>query len=264
MSQQTDHQAAAEELLLLQKKQAALMADQLAGLRLQQKVRPASPWDAQGIRFEHCVVPALYLTGDSLDYFVLADGRILFYLADVSGSGTAAALISMLLKSIVQEFAFAVPASKSPMTPASLLTYINRSLLGYGSDRHVTLICAIIDTSDSSMLWSVAGHLPSPVLYSGGQAVFLAGKGQPAGLFEQAQYHDEHMTLPNAFSLSLFSDGIFDVLPEDGLVKSEAALPSLVSAAAGNYTELVKRLGLANCRNMPDDIATLVLSRNLA
>ena len=264
MSQQTDHQAAAKALLLLQEKQAALMADQLAGLRLQEKVRPATPWTAQGIRFEHCIVPALYLTGDSLDYFILADGRIFFYLADVSGSGTAAALISILMKSIIQEFVFSAATATASITPASLLMHINQRLLSYGSGRHVTLICAIIDSSDNSLCWSVGGHLPSPILYSDGQAVFLAGKGQPVGLFEQAQYHNEHMILPNAFSLSLFSDGIFDVLPEDGLVKSEAALPSLVSAAAGNYTELVKRLGLANCHNMPDDIATLVLSRNLA
>ena len=264
MSQHTDDQTAAEELLLLQEKHALLMADQLAGLQLQQQVRPTTPWDAQGIRFEHCVVPALYLTGDSLDYFVLPDGRILLYLADVSGSGTAAALISMLLKSIVQEFAFAASKSNSLITPASLLTYINQRLLSYGSDRHVTLICAIIDSNENTLLWSVAGHLPSPVLYSEGQAVFLSGKGQPVGLFEQVQYRDEQITLPNAFSLSFFSDGIFDVLPEHSLVDSEAALPSLVSSVSGDYTELVKRLGLANCRNMPDDIATLVLSRNLA
>ena len=183
MSQHTDDQTAAEELLLLQEKHALLMADQLAGLQLQQQVRPTTPWDAQGIRFEHCVVPALYLTGDSLDYFVLPDGRILLYLADVSGSGTAAALISMLLKSIVQEFAFAASKSNSLITPASLLTYINQRLLSYGSDRHVTLICAIIDSNENTLLWSVAGHLPSPVLYSEGQAVFLSGKRQPVGLF---------------------------------------------------------------------------------
>ena len=215
-SQQSSQQTASEELLILHKQRALLIDDQLAGQYLQKQIRPVTPWDAQGIKFEHCVVPALYLTGDSLDYFVLPDGRILLYLADVSGSGTAAALISMLLKSIVQEFIIVNAAAPTDLaiTPAAVLAYLNQRLLSYGSDRHVTLICAIVDTRENILHWSVAGHLPSPILYSAGQAEVLSGRGQPVGLFEQAKYSDEQMPLPHAFSLSFFSDGIFDVLPE--------------------------------------------------
>lgn len=265
-SQPASQQTASEELLILQKQRALLIDDQLAGQYLQQQIRPVTPWDAQGIKFEHCVVPALYLTGDSLDYFELPDGRILLYLADVSGSGTAAALISMLLKSIVQECIIVndTAVTDSSITPASVLAYLNQRLLSYGSDRHVTLICAIIDTCKNVLHWSIAGHLPSPVLYSEGQAVFLSGEGQPVGLFEHAKYSDEQIPLPCAFSLSFFSDGIFDALPGESLVSSEAALPGLMNTAHGDYAEAVKLLGLANCSNMPDDIAMLVLSRNLA
>ncbi len=102
------------------------------------------------------------------------------------------------------------------------------------------------------------------MLYSDGHATFLEGTGQPVGLFEHAIFNDLQMQLPDAFSLSFFSDGIFDVLPEDSLVGSESALPTLISAAQGSYAETVQQLGLANCSNMPDDIAMLVLSRNLA
>ncbi len=264
--QHSSLEAASAELLVLQKQRALLIEDQVAGQLLQQQIRPATPWQAQGIVFEHYIVPALYLTGDSLDYFVLPDGRLFLYLADVSGSGTAAALISMLLKSIVQEYVFGHPASNvdTDITPAALLTYLNQRLLSYGSDRHITLICMIVDTTRAVLQWSVAGHLPSPILYTAGRAVFLRGKGQPVGLFEQAIFNDEQMPLPEAFSLSLFSDGIFDVLPEKHLITSEAALPKLIRAAQGDYGATLERLGLANCSNMPDDIAMLVLSRNLA
>ncbi len=59
---------ASEELLFLQKQHTLLLEDQRAGQQLQQLIRPSTPWETQGITFEHCVVPALYLTGDSLDY----------------------------------------------------------------------------------------------------------------------------------------------------------------------------------------------------
>lgn len=257
---------ASEELHLLQKQHALLLEDQRAGQQLQQQIRPKTPWEAQGIKFEHCVVPSLYLTGDSLDYFVLPDGRLLLYLADVSGHGTASALISMLVKNTVREFIFGAHAARTDatLTPSSVLAYLNRRLLTYDSDRHVTLICAIVDTTQTLLHWCVAGHLPSPVLYSDGCATFLRGKGQPVGLFEHSVYSDEQMPLPQAFSLSLFSDGVLEVLPEKYLITREAALPKLISAAQGDYTQIVERLGLANCSNMPDDIAMLVLSRNLA
>ncbi|MDY0248731.1 MAG: PP2C family protein-serine/threonine phosphatase [Pseudomonas sp.] len=250
----------------MQKQHTLLLDDQRAGLQLQQQIRPKTPWEAQCIKFEHCVIPALYLTGDSLDYFVLPDGRLFLYLADVSGHGTASALISMLVKNTVREFIFGAHATHSDttLTPATVLAYLNQRLLTYDSGRHVTLICAIVDTVQNLLHWCVAGHLPSPVLFSDGRATFLRGKGQPVGLFEHATYSDEQMVLPQAFSLTLFSDGILEVLPEKYLITREAALPKLISAAQGKYTQIVQRLGLDNCSNMPDDIAMLVLSRNLA
>ncbi len=59
-SQQSSHEITAEELILLRKQQVLLIDDQLAGHKLQQQIRPKTPWQAQGISFEHCVVPALY------------------------------------------------------------------------------------------------------------------------------------------------------------------------------------------------------------
>lgn len=259
--QYNSQETASNTRLVLQKQHAALIEDQLTGKLLQQQARPITPWHMHDITFEHCVIPALYLSGDSLDYFELSDGRALFYLADVSGSGTAPALTSMLLKSIVQEFIF---MTDTLVTPASVLTYLNQRLLTYNTDRHVTLVCGIVDTLHNQLHWSVAGHLPPPILYSEGRAGFLRGKGQPVGLFEHAIFNDEQMPLPDAFSLSLFSDGILDALPEKYLLTREAALPQLIETTQGDYTKAFKSLGLANCSNMPDDIAMLVLSRNLA
>lgn len=266
INQGQGHDTALQKLQALQKEHAAVLEDQLTGQLLQQQLRPSSPWQTQGVTFEHYVLPALYLTGDALDYFTLPDGRLFLYLADVSGSGTAAALISVLLKSIVQDFIFTADVEKpvTPFTPAQLLAHLNQRLLGYKVDRHVTLVCAILDTEQELLQWSMAGHLPSPILYSNGQATFLSGKGLPVGLFAHATYDNEQMALPATFSLSLLSDGVFDVLPQDSLVGSESALPALVNAAQGEFAQIVQRLGLANCSNMPDDIALLVLSRNFA
>lgn len=83
------------------------------------------------------------------------------------------------------------------------------------------------------------------------------------GLFDEATYQDLVVELPPQFSLSLMSDGILDLLPGDTLKDKETALPEIVRAAGGSLDGLRQRFGLATLGEMPDDIALLVLSRNL-
>ena len=54
------------------------------------------------------------------------------------------------------------------------------------------------------------------------------------------------------------------MLPGATLKEKEASLPEQVAAAGGTLDGLRQVFGLANLAEMPDDIALLVLSRNLA
>ena len=76
------------------------------------------------------------------------------------------------------------------------------------------------------------------------------------------QYHV--ISLSQSFSLTLLSDGILDLLPGDTLKEKETLLPQLVCTAGGTLEGLRRVLGLAKLGDMPDDIALLVMSRNLA
>ena len=106
--------------------------------------------------------------------------------------------------------------------------------------------------------------MPLPVMYSNGDAQYLQGRGLPVGLFDEAEYSDHEIELPQSFSLTLLSDGILDLLPGDTLQEKETQLPQLVSSAGGSLEGLSTALGLANLADMPDDIALMVLCRNLA
>jgi serine phosphatase RsbU (regulator of sigma subunit) len=148
--------------------------------------------------------------------------------------------------------------------PSEVLGHINRGLINCKLGKHVTMLGGVIDLEHNRLTYSIGGHLPLPVLYSEGQARYLQGRGLPVGLFVEADYQDRQMELPQSFSLTLLSDGILDLLPGDTLKEKEALLPELVSNAGGTLDGLRKAFGLANLGEMPDDIALLVLSRNLA
>ncbi|WP_339463803.1 two-component system response regulator RssB [Pseudomonas sp. EA_105y_Pfl2_R69] len=243
-----------------------LQEDQNAGRQVQMNMLPVTPWQADGLNFAHQIIPSLYLSGDFVDYFRVDDSRIAFYLADVSGHGASSAFITVLLKFMTTRLLYeSRRAGGLPdFKPSEVLGHINRGLINCKLGKHVTMLGGVIDLEHNRLTYSIGGHLPLPVLYSEGQAQYLQGRGLPVGLFVEADYQDRQMELPQSFSLTLLSDGILDLLPGDTLKEKEALLPELVSNAGGTLDGLRKAFGLANLGEMPDDIALLVLSRNLA
>ncbi len=243
-----------------------LQEDQNAGRQVQMNMLPVTPWSIEGLEFSHRIIPSLYLSGDFVDYFRVDERRVAFYLADVSGHGASSAFVTVLLKFMTTRLLYesrrngTLPEFKS----SEVLAHINRGLINTKLGKHVTMLGGVIDLEKNSLTYSIGGHLPLPVLFVEGQASYLEGRGLPVGLFDDATYDDRVMELPPSFSLSLFSDGILDVLPGATLKEKEASLPEQVAAAGGTLDGLRQVFGLANLAEMPDDIALLVLSRNLA
>jgi sigma-B regulation protein RsbU (phosphoserine phosphatase) len=250
----------------LQASLSLLEEDQKAGRQVQISMLPETPWLIDGLHFAHQIIPSLYLSGDFVDYFRLDEHRFAFYLADVSGHGASSAFVTVLLKFMTTRLLY--ESRRGDMLPlfkpSEVLEHINRSLLNCNLGKHVTMIGGIVDTQTSTLTYSIGGHLPLPLLFSQGQAQYLPGRGFPVGLFAQASYQDHEVQLPDSFSLTLLSDGVFDLLPGDTLKEKEARLPQLLSEAGGTLDGLRKAFGLSSLPEMPDDIALLVMSRNLA
>jgi phosphoserine phosphatase RsbU/P len=243
-----------------------LQEDQNAGRQVQMNMLPVTPWQVDSLTFAHQIIPSLYLSGDFVDYFRVDERRIAFYLADVSGHGASSAFVTVLLKFMTTRLLYEsrrgglLPEFK----PSEVLGHINRGLINCKLGKHVTMLGGVIDEQSGQLTYSIGGHLPLPVLFEKGEARYLEGRGLPVGLFEEAEYADHVLPLPESFSLTLLSDGILDLLPGETLKDKELALPQLVSQAGGSLDGLRQVLGLANLGEMPDDIALLVLSRNLA
>lgn len=244
-----------------------LQEDQNAGRQVQMNMLPVTPWSIEGLEFSHRIIPSLYLSGDFVDYFRVDERRVAaFYLADVSGHGASSAFVTVLLKFMTTRLLYESRRNGTlpEFKPSEVLAHINRGLINTKLGKHVTMLGGVIDLEKNCLTYSIGGHLPLPVLFVDGQASYLEGRGLPVGLFDDASYDDRVMELPPSFSLSLFSDGILDVLPGATLKEKEASLPEQVAAAGGTLDGLRQVFGLANLAEMPDDIALLVLSRNLA
>lgn len=242
--------------------------DQQAGRHVQMKILPESPYKVGNYTFSHAILPSLYLSGDFVDYCTITQsGRedVVFLLGDVSGHGSASAFVTVMLKNLVahmrSEFGKGISARLA--SPVDVLHSINRELLDSKVDKHVTMIVGVINTRDNSLCYSIAGHLPLPLLTCNGETHYLQGTGMPVGLFEDANYQQQTISLPDKFSLFLYSDGILELLKAKSIQEKEQQLLKFCHFDGVGVTaqDAVERFRIAKIEELPDDVALLRVSK---
>ncbi len=240
-----------------------LEQDQQAGRQVQLKMLPATPLVIGDYVLSHTVIPSLYLSGDFTDYFTVGENCVTFFMADVSGHGSSSAFATVLLKNLFARKRSDLLRRDDPtvLSPVAMLKSANRELLDLSVGKFATMVVGLLDMEQNVLRYSVAGHLPQPVLVSHEGAHYLGGEGSAVGLMEEVHYEEHRVDLPDSFMLALFSDGILEILPPKNLIEKEKYFLDVFEQAAESPQELVTRLGLDKVETAPDDIAALFISK---
>jgi serine phosphatase RsbU (regulator of sigma subunit) len=245
----------------------SLEQDQQAGHFVQQSMQPVSPFSARDYTCAHKLIPSLFLSGDCVDYVFLEKRYYAFYLADVSGHGSAAAFVTIWLKNLVAQLVrmrkLLFDFNAMHTTLQQLVTMLNDEMMQVHLNNHLTMIVGILDTVTHELFYIVAGHLPLPVLVTSDGARYLEGKGKPIGLFDDNQWEVNHQLLPDGSSLVLLSDGVLELVDGKNLLEKEESLIQLLSGTDGSIDSISRSLKLLDMSNAPDDIALLSISRGV-
>jgi len=186
----------------IEREQKNRMASELEeARRMQASFFPSSRPTIDGFEVDGICVPCNEVGGDWFDYIPLSGGRLAVVLADVSGKGMGAALLMSSARSIVRFFA------ERGASPGQILSEINRLLLrDFPKPHFVTMIYAVLNPEDRSVVFSNAGH-PWP-LYVNTSAEFLESEsGFPLGLMDST-FSETRVVMPPGSRLLLYSDGI--------------------------------------------------------
>lgn len=240
-----------------------LKKDQQAGRHIQLKMLPETPKVIGNYRFHQYILPSLYLSGDFIDYFIVGDRYAVFFVADVSGHGASSAFVTVMLKNLFarKRSDFHHRHNSAILSPAHMLDKANRELLGMEIDKHVTMCVGVIDLQSDELCYSIAGHLPAPILSVDGTARYLDGHDLPVGLFPDVTYSEHRMVLPPKAVLTLFSDGILEVLTPKGVIAKEQFLLEALEDGPETADDVINTFQLDSIEEAPDDIAVLVVSR---
>jgi sigma-B regulation protein RsbU (phosphoserine phosphatase) len=169
---------------------------------IQQALLPKASPSIPGFTVSGLSIPVGAVGGDWYDFIPMDKGRWGLVLADVSGKGTAAALLMSATRGILRSLAGAA------CTPGEVLTKLNRLLVeDFPAGRFVTMVYGVLDPVNRTLTFANAGHLP-PLLISGTSSRFLdVERGIPLGL-GRGDFSEVEVKLPLGSRLLFYSDGI--------------------------------------------------------
>jgi serine phosphatase RsbU (regulator of sigma subunit) len=176
---------------------------------IQQALLPPPEWSAGYFEAIGRSVPCRAIGGDFFEYLTMADGSAGFVVADVSGKGAPAALLTAVTQGVLATQTFFEGG------PAAALARVNQVLIRRATgSRFVTAFFAAL-SPDGRLTCCNAGHNP-PILVSGSTVRRLETGGLICGLFEKATYEEETVQLQPGDVLLIFSDGISEALNAAG------------------------------------------------
>ncbi|HSY91611.1 MAG TPA: GAF domain-containing SpoIIE family protein phosphatase [Candidatus Binatus sp.] len=147
-------------------------------------------------------VPARAVGGDWYDFIPFPDGRWGLVLADVSGKGTAAALLMSATRGVMRSLAEAC------RTPGEVLTRLNQVLVDdFPAGKFVTMVYAVLDPATRTVIFANAGHLRPLFIDADGEHFLDTERGLPLGL-GCGDYSETQVSLSEGSKLIFYSDGI--------------------------------------------------------
>jgi phosphoserine phosphatase RsbU/P len=223
---------------------------------IQQALLPKSSPFIPGFAVSGLSIPAGAIGGDWYDFIDLHDGRWGLVLADVSGKGTAAALLMSATRAMLRSLA------ENSCTPSEVLTKLNKLLVeDFPSGRFVTMVYAVLDPARGTLTYANAGHLP-PLLVDGAGAKFLqTDMGLPLGI-RHGSFSETTVELPEQFRIALYSDGITEATGPDDEEYGPARLAAHVQrpdVCPETLLEDVRKF--ANGAGLRDDATVIMLRR---
>src|SRR6266481_3416529 len=132
----------------------------LAAARLtQQSLIPQKPLALPGWEVATCYRPVIQVGGDIYGWLRMKDGRILFWIADGTGHGAAAALLTTLAKLLFHH------GNVEQDTPVTMMEAVNHDFRSiFGSRSFMTAMCVALDPATGSASVVGAGHPPLLVM----------------------------------------------------------------------------------------------------
>ncbi|HEY3579278.1 MAG TPA: SpoIIE family protein phosphatase [Pyrinomonadaceae bacterium] len=229
---------------------------------IQQRFQPTAPPHVEGYELQGISFPCYEIGGDYYDFIEREDGRLVIALGDVSGKGTAAALLMSSLHAAVHA------QSASHDSLSATISAVNRYLAdNIPANRFVTLFYAELDPVTGALSFLNAGHNPPLIVHSAGTVEQLASGGLPLGIKPDAEYREGRTQLQPGDVLVIYSDGVTEAVSptgeEFGATRLYEVVARNVNASAAGIRDRIESslTKFSQGTSAADDITLVIVKR---
>lgn len=207
--------------------------------------------------------PVIQVGGDMYDWMRLEGGRWLFWIADVTGHGASAALLTALSKLVFRH------AAEETDLPCEILKVANTEFHSVLRGKSfMTAGCLVLSADSGEIRFAGAGHPPLLIIRASGEVETIYSDGPPLGVLPVLNCGELSAVLEPGDTALLYTDGIYSgrksggerFTPEDLL---EFIPKSSVDGANGYLATVLETAKSKMSECLPDDDVAIIALRRL-
>jgi serine phosphatase RsbU (regulator of sigma subunit) len=228
----------------------------------QQSLIPQKPPVLPGWEIAACYRPVIQVGGDIYGWLRMADGRTLFWIADATGHGASAALLTTLAKLLFHH------GTGENNEPAKIMEAVNNDFRSiFGARSFMTAMCVALEPATGRASVVGAGHPPLLVARTEGRTESIPSSAPPLGLLERSEFIETSVDLEPGDAFFLYTDGIYGSAHEENPRLSSSRLAEMLQPPGENAQALLDRvIDQAaihdNGKVPPDDVAAIAVRRS--
>ena len=216
---------------------------------IQQRLLPAGKW-AGGKKYSYMYIPCRDIGGDPPDVYE-QDGCAFGVIADVSGKGISAGMLSAFVKAAYD---------KNAATPSLAIKSLSAKFRELNLDERNYVTVAAVKIDAETVTYSMAGHNVPLLLKSGGGITRVTLNSPPvSNWFDNPAYFDDTLPYKKGDILVLLTDGVTECKNERGEMFGVDKVVRTLSTArtADDFIRSLENNLRSFCNDLNDDITAI-------
>ncbi|MDX1961127.1 MAG: ammonium transporter [Leptospiraceae bacterium] len=188
---------------LLNRNLLTIQNDLFTAKKIQTAIISEKVHNIQGLTISSRYIPLTEVGGDFFDISEIRTGVTRIFLADSTGHGVQAALITMAIKTLYESF------KRGTYSVTEVLFYLNNEFYEYFSNLNQFLTCIIldIDLQKNIITYASAGH-PVQFLLNGNEIIPLEKTGRLLGVTQNTGHGYKKISIKEKMKIFLYTDGL--------------------------------------------------------
>jgi sigma-B regulation protein RsbU (phosphoserine phosphatase) len=216
----------------------------------------------KGWQMETVYTPLIQVGGDVYGWRQLDHGACLFWLADATGHGIAAALFTTLVALLFNH------ASTESRTAREILRRVNAEFYSVLQGRSFMTACCAIIEGDGRLCYAGAGHPPLLIRRCDGLVEALPSRTTMIGIKPTMEADETATTLSPGDVALLYTDGLYSLKSKEGERLTGRTVTEAFARVGGSADFLPRLIAQLTRQSGPhgfdDDVAVIALRREKA